>query len=611
MDKSYKRVNWSNDTSKKTFLNDTNLNVMDKGIDVLDDRIIDLDSRILELEGYEEEAKESAENADVSEANAKTSENNAKASEELAKEYMEKAFTSTPEGYEALVDTVRLMDIATSTDYTYPNSKHGGYRLLELEGNTEQNGEPSPDNPQSINNEGDCVEMIQGGYGVSNGAWVSLTNYVCSKNPIPCASGDVIKVNIENLGGISCLFYNDSGYLRYSAKSDTNIAEFTVPSDATRFHISISNASAITPSTVGKITLTINGKYVNCVKSHGKNFLNHTFNSATWGGVTMTVNADKTITLNGTSTSQIDLYLLGSQNSFAPISTMANGEKYIINGKNNTSLTWRLIGSDGVTNVTATSNEREFTYSNDLKVILRIPNGVTLNNVVVSPMIRSTSVTDDTYEPYQETVAYFLTEKPMMDDSVLFREDGLFKVEHGGTEIVFDGSADEGWYLESEGGRMVTIVYDDYIKRTVGNSIVPNALCSHYGVFSANDTFQKVTGISYGTVGAIQVYDPRFTTLAEWLVNLTNNPIILKCELATPTIEVLDTASQIALNSLETFDTVTYIEVDSRVKPSGIKGEYGTSQVGAYTLKSLNNTETNAIRLNELAVAMVSLGSEV
>lgn len=77
MQKVYSRINWENDPSINTPLNEDNLNQMDYALDKIDDRVV-------HLAGYEERVK-------ISEENAKTSEDNAKESELKAKEYAEQA----------------------------------------------------------------------------------------------------------------------------------------------------------------------------------------------------------------------------------------------------------------------------------------------------------------------------------------------------------------------------------------------------------------------------------------------------------------------------------------------------------------------------------------
>jgi hypothetical protein len=81
-------------------------------------------------------------------------------------------------------------------------------------------------------------------------------------------------------------------------------------------------------------------------------------------------------------------------------------------------------------------------------------------------------------------------------------------------------------------------------------------------------------------------------SLAEYKTWLANNKPTFQYELATPTYETLDPESQAALNSLETFNGVTYVEVDSRVQPAGIRAEYATTKSAGYSLKALNNSES-------------------
>ena len=131
MQKVYERINWENDPSTNTPINEDNLNKMDYALDQIDNRVVN-------LSGYQERAPQSEKNAKTSETNAKTSETNAKQSELKAKEYMERAWEATPEGYDALVSQVEAIDIKKTTDSTLHNTKHGGLRLTKMVGNTEQ-----------------------------------------------------------------------------------------------------------------------------------------------------------------------------------------------------------------------------------------------------------------------------------------------------------------------------------------------------------------------------------------------------------------------------------------------------------------------------------------
>ena len=217
--------------------------------------------------------------------------------------------------------------------------------------------------------------------------------------------------------------------------------------------------------------------------------------------------------------------------------------------------------------------------------------------------------TDDTYEPYRETVAHFLMNEPLRLGDVVFRDtDGLLKVERNSAEEVFDGSTATTLIADNRTYYIPTTLS---METTTDNFSVSDIHCSHYKSVAYQDMYDdKVAyGICRRVNGASQIVirNKDCSTINEFKALLSANPITVKYPLATPTIEVLDTESQIALNSLETFDGATYIEVDSKIPHTGIKGEYGANQLVAYTLKTLNNDDSIMAKLNELSVALVSL----
>ena len=81
-------------------------------------------------------------------------------------------------------------------------------------------------------------------------------------------------------------------------------------------------------------------------------------------------------------------------------------------------------------------------------------------------------------------------------------------------------------------------------------------------------------------------------TLDEFKAYLISNyengtPAYIVYPLAESVIEELPTADQIALNSLPTYDGITYVEfIYTGVNPT-MEAEYGTSKVGGYTLEGL------------------------
>jgi hypothetical protein len=195
----------------------------------------------------------------------------------------------------------------------------------------------------------------------------------------------------------------------------------------------------------------------------------------------------------------------------------------------------------------------------------------------------------------------------MMADSVLFNENGLFKVEHN--RHVLDLGA-LTWSRDTKYSQSAFYAYEPSVMVNNNNVLsVPNILCTHYAIDSVQridigEVDKAVSMASYLTGSRVWVHDSSYTDTTEFKNAMSG--VLVEFIKTTPTIEVLDTESQLALHGLKTFDNVTYLESGNRTKPSEIEVEYGTSQVGAYTLQSLNNSEANAIRLDALLNAQVA-----
>lgn len=93
----YSRINWENEPSTETPLNDVNLNAMDSAIYELDGRTVELESRVTNLEGYETAAAQSATAAANSATQAASSSTSAGSFATLAESYA-KGGTNTRTG---------------------------------------------------------------------------------------------------------------------------------------------------------------------------------------------------------------------------------------------------------------------------------------------------------------------------------------------------------------------------------------------------------------------------------------------------------------------------------------------------------------------------------
>lgn len=144
-----------------------------------------------------------------------------------------------------------------------------------------------------------------------------------------------------------------------------------------------------------------------------KNVLPNNNDSKVINGITYTVNSDKSITANGTASSDSSLMLYNPAISF-----LENGKTYIISdggvgfenssGKAGIYIQKRTSSaSAGDYAYTYRGKEQSFTVDNVnypmVQCGLYVKSGTTLNNVTFYPMIRLASNLDDTYVPYAMT----------------------------------------------------------------------------------------------------------------------------------------------------------------------------------------------------------------
>ena len=151
---------------------------------------------------------------------------------------------------------------------------------------------------------------------------------------------------------------------------------------------------------------------VNAIANQGaKNLLPNIRETTTVSGITITKNDDGTLTLNGTSTAAITFYLPTTGDSFIPFE---NGSYVIVGGEdiaNQGDSTSVYVGcnsggSSSYAHKTNGSKSPAFSVTQGrMKAWLYIPNGNTLTDFVVKPMIIPSTLLDDSYVPYGMTNA--------------------------------------------------------------------------------------------------------------------------------------------------------------------------------------------------------------
>ena len=142
------------------------------------------------------------------------------------------------------------------------------------------------------------------------------------------------------------------------------------------------------------------GKSTQATRS-GKNLLENTGVSNTINGITFTVNDDKTILANGNNN--------GTANSnFIINNYYLKAGTYILNGcpSGGSSTTYRLAiqktSGWSVLALDTGSGSKQFTIdeATNIQVAIFIQKGQTVSNLLFKPMIRLSSIIDDTYEQY-------------------------------------------------------------------------------------------------------------------------------------------------------------------------------------------------------------------
>lgn len=420
---------------------------------------------------------------------------------------------------------------------------------------------PNPSYPQAIYNSGDCVELEIGGINGTTGTEDTNSKRIKTKS-IPCKSGDVIKVVTEKTWGmIRAYFFNDNGYVSYANGSGTAL-QTTAPANATYFKVGVGELDDITPSTVGKIELTINGKYVLQVKSCNKNLYpleNEPFTLVKSTARTKTINF--TPLKNGTYTISVKASNtnLGGKTAGIHISNGAGTLKTVV------------IRGNEVASTT-------FTADGASQLFFFIDNtAADAATVTISDIQIEYGDTATDYVPHAESISTILLDEPLravndVKDIIEYVNDG-YKVRRKIAEEIFDGSADEPISLQSINASDIA----NFLIFLSANSIDKTQLICNRLLFQNSSIADTTTeGIYNSTSGVyIRIKKERASTVDEFRAWLAENPITVQYELAEEVIEEI--ADQTPFYQIQTYDGGTTISTTDRLQPE-ITVEYPTSR---------------------------------
>lgn len=137
-----------------------------------------------------------------------------------------------------------------------------------------------------------------------------------------------------------------------------------------------------------------------------KNLLKNTATTTTKKGIKFTVNADKSVTVNGTSTARADFFLAGVWGSTTPIFAKNSYKASILPNVETTDrgLYMHVVNNETVLNGVSTKDKYKVVNNEITAVYLSISAGKTFDNYTVYPMLTYADITDTTYESYQPSL---------------------------------------------------------------------------------------------------------------------------------------------------------------------------------------------------------------
>lgn len=343
------------------------------------------------------------------------------------------------------------------------------------------------------------------------------------------------------------------------------------------------------------------------IKTNNKNLIPYPYYSKTHTAneVTFTDNGDGSVTANGTATSNASFIFSHRIDN----SMILGAGTYRLSGcpKGATNNTYRLVvartsESNGTFETLAKDLGEgvEFTLEKDTDIYVgfEVVKGATVNNAICRPMVRRADVEDDTWELRKESVVTL--SKPIelrrievtANDDYTYSEDGKYIAD---TIERIDGEYKLVRRIgESNGQDLSWMVSTTYIGSVYTKDLVAvinhnlPVLCSHteWMKYSLSKYMYGKTIVSTGEVVNFYLKNESFTDENEVKTWMLENDFYFQYALLEPIITPLPIEDQIALNSLETFDVITYMGFDSEIKPE-FEGKYGTSEAGGYTLEAL------------------------
>lgn len=314
------------------------------------------------------------------------------------------------------------------------------------------------------------------------------------------------------------------------------------------------------------------------VISRGYNLLPVLNESQTKNGVDFTINADGTITANGTATSQI-VFPINSVSQGTQVTFYIEKNTYKLDlGVPSSNTTYFLQGlykkANGETMYPTSMASKIPIEENVLMgvgIIIRA--GVELDNVTFKPMLFIWDEKGRPYQQYRETTINFPLTEPLrrVNDIADYIDWKNRQVVRNIEKVVLDGN--EKWGLQSKEATSTVMRYHikKYTNKYLSTHFIHNSQTDNRLVFLNSDK-NLYMRINKETTGVANT-DANATVLEKMKTWLSNNNVTVICQLETPTYEPF-TEEQNAIADLILTPNYCNITSSNEVKPSKIEFSY-------------------------------------
>ena len=348
----------------------------------------------------------------------------------------------------------------------------------------------------------------------------------------------------------------------------------------------------------------VNGSEISSIRVHKKNFLKVTQTMATARGLTIEYLNDGGVRLYGThnSSAETGAFIMPLVLAEMPFSLPAGTYKIsgCPEGGSATTYSFRQNRTQGAMDRGSGSafTLKEKTTIRPSIVLASGTYGAEID-LTFYPMIRDASVEDDSFEIYQGKEISLSQPITLYNDVMSAKE-----IERKYKKVVYDGT-ETSWLREVTSTGFVR--FYRRISNAMNISTRTKIFVSHFH-FSETGSKDEY-GVYVFSNGKIHFY-MNLETVEEWQEWLSNNNVEVFYPLAESTTEELPTVDKIALNSLPTYDGVTYVEFDSEVTPTA-NVDYGKSKVGARALQACNEWCIAELKNKELNNTLAETTSDV